>query len=229
MSRLCIRRRARPEPNFGRFPTEQELGRIAISAHALRRFVERLRPDIPSADQVAEAMAELEEIGSGLRSDPDQGQLNSYRQWMARHVQPHVMELIRCEGFWATRRPSWALSRTPADGWLQVGRMCLFPVAMHGKALVLATCENAANITWEHALDHGYTLVQKPYAVLTPTPKLTPLSWTAIAIKTLQGHPSQILDSRGARDHCPRDKLTPQRIRQEQRDRAACVFRERHR
>lgn len=228
MSRLSIRRRARPEPNFGRFPTEHELRRIAISAHALRRFVQRLRPDIPTANQMAEAMARLEEIGSGHRSDSEQGELNSYRQWMARYVQPHVMELIRCEGFWASSRPKWALSRTPADGWLQVGRMCLFPVAMHGDALVLATCENAASVTWEAALYRGYTLVPTPYTTLTSTPKLTPPSWAAIASRILRGRPVQVIDARPRSQH-PGDRQTPQHIWQEQRDRAARVFRERHR
>jgi hypothetical protein len=228
MLRLSIRRRARPEPNFGRFPTEHELRRITISAHAQRRFVQRLRPDIPTADQMAEAMEWLEEIGSGHRSGVEQGELNSYRQWMARHVQPHVMELIRCEGFWATRRPKWALSRTPADGWMQVGRMCLFPVAEHGDALVLTTCENAANVTWEAALYRGNTLVPKPYTVLTSTSKLKPPSWTAIAGRVLRGRPVQVIAARPRSQH-PGDEQTPQRMRQEQRDRAACMFRERHR
>ncbi len=54
-----------PEPNFGQLVTKEHIPGIAISAHALRRFVERLQPDIPGADQVAAAMARLEDLGSG--------------------------------------------------------------------------------------------------------------------------------------------------------------------
>lgn len=38
-----------PEPNFARLVTEQDLQTLTISAHALRRFVERLQPGIPGA------------------------------------------------------------------------------------------------------------------------------------------------------------------------------------
>jgi hypothetical protein len=46
---------------------------------------------------------------------------------MAKHVDPVVRNLIACEGFWATDRPCWPLSRTRWDGYLQLGRMCLSP------------------------------------------------------------------------------------------------------
>jgi len=52
-----------PEPNFARLLTDQDLHTLVISAHALRRFVERLQSDIPGADQIAEAMARLETWG----------------------------------------------------------------------------------------------------------------------------------------------------------------------
>jgi hypothetical protein len=73
------RRQAAPEPNFARLVSEQDLQAIVISAHALRRFVQRLQPEIPGAEQVAQAMARLEDLGSGNRSGPEQGQLNQYR------------------------------------------------------------------------------------------------------------------------------------------------------
>jgi hypothetical protein len=38
-----------PNPNFARLVTD--LPAIAISAHALRRFVEHLQPDVPGAEQ----------------------------------------------------------------------------------------------------------------------------------------------------------------------------------
>jgi hypothetical protein len=39
-----------PEPNFARLVTDQDLATIVISAHALRRFAQRVQPDIPGAD-----------------------------------------------------------------------------------------------------------------------------------------------------------------------------------
>ena len=104
-------RSTRPEPNFARLVTEQDLQRIVVSAHALRRFVQRLQPEIPGADQVAQAMARLEDLAR-RRSGPEQGQLNRYRDWTAKRVEPVVLDLIRCEGFWATDRPRWSLSRS---------------------------------------------------------------------------------------------------------------------
>jgi hypothetical protein len=177
---MTPRPRTTPEPNFYAVVTEQDLARLVISAHALRRFVERLQPDIPGADQVAEAMARLEGIGSGRRSGPEQAQLNRYRAWMASHVEPHVLELIRCEGFWATDRPRWSLSRTPSEGLLQIGRMCLFPSVVDGRESVLTTCTNGTNITWDIALERGYTLMPKPYTPYSPE-LLRPPSWPTIA------------------------------------------------
>ncbi len=57
-----------PNPNFARLLTEQDLDSLVISAHVLRRFVERLQPDIPGAEQVAESMARLEDIGKEITS-----------------------------------------------------------------------------------------------------------------------------------------------------------------
>jgi hypothetical protein len=152
-------------PNFARLPTPQDLATLTISAHALRRFVERLQPSIPGADQVAEVMARLEDLGSGNRSGPEQAQLSRYRDWMARHVEPVVLDLIACEGFWATARPRWSQSRTRSDGYLQVGRMCLFPAVTHDREIVLTTCTNGQGTTWDVALNRGYTLAPK-----SPTP-----------------------------------------------------------
>jgi len=103
----------RPEPNFARLVTEDGLSHIVVSAHALRRFIERVQPDIPGADRVAQAMARLEDIGSGRRSGPEQGQLNRYRDWMAKHAEPVVLDLIRCEG--CSARYLGAVSRPVRD------------------------------------------------------------------------------------------------------------------
>jgi hypothetical protein len=165
---VAMPRDQQPEPNFKALVTEEHLPGILITAHALRRFVQRLQPDIPGADQVAGAMERLEDIGSGNRSGPEQGQLNRYRDWMTKHVEPHVLELIRCEGFWATDRPRWSLSRTPSDRYLQVGGMCLFPAVLHGHEIVLTTCTNGRDTTWDIALVRDYTLMPKPFNELQP-------------------------------------------------------------
>lgn len=231
---------ARPEPNFARLLTEQDLRAIVISAHALRRFVERLQPDIPGADQVAKPMARLEDLGSGHRSGPEQGELNRYRDWMAKHVEPHVRDLIGCEGFWATERPHWAQSRTPSNGWLQVGGMCLFPVAKHGTEVVVTTCENGKDITWDIALERRYTLMPKPYTGYVP-PVLRVPPWPTIAIRAWRSrgqHPglvaafraersSAIENTRRENERRQADAATSRRQWKEQRDRAAQVFRER--
>jgi len=163
MHPMTTRTPTAPEPNFARLVSNQDLATLTISAHALRRFVERLQPGIPGAAQVAEAMARLEDLGSGNRSGPEQAQLNRYRDWMARHAEPVVRDLIACEGFWATERPRWSLSRTRSDDYLQVGRMCLFPAIADDRELVLTTCTNGRDTTWDVALDRGYTLMPKPH------------------------------------------------------------------
>jgi hypothetical protein len=171
-----------PEPNFAHPVTDQDLATLAISAHALRRFVQRLQPGIPGADQVAEAMAPLEDLGSGNRSGPEQGRLNRYRDWMARHVEPHVRDVIRCEGFWTSERPRWSRSDTKSAGYLQIGRMCGFPAADNDGIRTLTTCTNGRDITWDIALERRYTLIPKPY-IDHPPQLLRPPSWTTIAAR----------------------------------------------
>jgi hypothetical protein len=187
MDRTSTRRQTRPEPNFGRLVTQGDLEDIVISAHALRRFVERLQPDIPRADRIAEIMATLENIGSGNRSGPEQGQLRDYRNWMTRHVEPHVRDMIRCEGFWATTRPHWSRSRSSSARLLQVGGLCLFPAATYGQEVVLTTCVNGRDITWETALARSYTLIPKPYAHTTPDLLQAP-SWITTALEVWRSH-----------------------------------------
>jgi hypothetical protein len=171
-----------PEPNFARLLTEQDLATLVISAHALRRFVQRLQPDIPGADQVAGAMMPLEQIRGGKRTGREQVQLNRYRDWMTSHVEPQVRDIIRCEGFWTTVRPGWSRSDTPAAGYLQVGRMCGFPAANDDGQMILTTCTNASNVTWDIALDRAYTLVPKPYTRASPE-LFRPPPWTTIAAR----------------------------------------------
>ena len=145
-----------PEPNFKALVTHEHIPRIVVTGHALQCFVQRLEPSLPGADHVAKPMPRLEDLGSGHRSRPEQGQLNRYREWMAEHVQPHLLQSIRCEGFRATERPRWYRSSTPADGWLQVGGLCLFPIAIDDERVFLTTCEcgtaNDSDVTWDIAL-----------------------------------------------------------------------------
>ncbi len=164
----------RREPNYARQVTSDELARIVISAHALRRFVQRLAPGIPGADRVADSMATLEDLGTGNRTGQEQGELNRYRDWMSKHVEPHVRDLIASEGFWTTERPSWSRSNTPSDGYLQVGGMCGFPVAIDDQTIVLMTCTNGKDITWEIALQRGYTLMPRPFTMPQPIPHRAP-------------------------------------------------------
>jgi hypothetical protein len=234
-------RNTRPEPNFARLITEDDLRRIAISAHALRRFVQRLQPTIPGADQVAEAMTRFEDIGSGNRSGPEQGQLNRYRDWMAKHVEPVVLDLIRVEGFWTTERPRWSRSDTPSDGYLQIGRMCGFPAVMHGHEIVLTTCTNGRDTTWDIALARGYTLMPKPLAAPAPAllrrpnwPTLLARAWRSRSKHTgflaaLRAERSEAIEQ--TRQENDRRRANAKYARhqwQQQRDRAAEVFRERH-
>lgn len=230
-----------PEPNFYCLVTEQDLASLVISAHALRRFVERLQPDIPGANQVAEPMARLEDLGSGNRSGPEQAQLNRYRDGMAIHVEPHVRDLIRCEGFWTTERPRWSRSDTRSAGYLQVGRMCGFPAAGHDHELALTTCTNGRDITWDIALDRGYTLMPKPYIDYAPQLVRAP-SWTRIAARAWRAraqHKGLLAAFRAERstaieqirlenERRQADTQAFQRRWQEQRDHAARAFRERH-
>jgi hypothetical protein len=155
--------KTRIAPNFGSRVTECDLAHIAVSAHALRRFVERLQPGIPGGAEVAAAMACLEQPVPVNRSASQQALLNHYRDWMARQVQPYIMQLIRAEGYWATARPPWSRSSTPADGLLQIASMCLFPAARHGQKIVLATCTNGRGMTWEVAFRCGYVGVPRPF------------------------------------------------------------------
>jgi hypothetical protein len=239
---MSPRARRGPEPNFGRLVSEKELREIVLSAHSMQRFVQRLAPDLGGADQVAEAMAHLEGIGSGRRSGEEQAQLARYRYWMTKHVQPLILELIRCEGFWATERPRWSRSRTPSDGYLQVGGMCLFPAAVRGSQIVLITCTNGDRITWDLALERGYTLMPKPGILHTPEPLRAP-SWLTIlawAWRARRRHDGLIAAARLERARALEDTRlqnrrrqadpeAPQRMWREQRDTARTVFRERHR
>lgn len=238
---MSPRRLSTPEPNFAQLVTEQDLRALVISAHALRRFVERLQPDVPRAGEIAAAMAPLEDLGSGNRSGPEQVQLNRYRDWMANHVQEHVVELICCEGFWTTERPRWSRSEKASYGYLQVGRMCGFPAARNDGVLVLTTCTNGRDITWDIALRRGYTLMPKPYTGYIP-PLRRPPPWRTIALRAWRSRSrhkgflaafraertAAMQDAQRENERAAADHQSAERAYQALRDKAQRTFRERH-
>jgi hypothetical protein len=167
---MSTARDTQPEPNFARLVTEDDLASIDISAHALQRFVDRLQPGIPGAARAAQTMGRLEEIPSGTRSQRERNQLREHRDWLRAHVEPLIRDLLLCEGFWATERPRWSQSRTPSDAHVQIGGLCYWPAARDpGRpGLTLTTCTNGPDITWDIAIERGYTLIPKPYTQRVP-------------------------------------------------------------
>jgi hypothetical protein len=160
-----------PEPNFERLLTEHDLDSIEISAHALQRFVSRLQPGIPGAGRVAQMAGTLKAIPSQRRSQRERNQLRQHRDWLRAHVEPLVRDLLRCEGFWATARPRWSQSRTQSSAHLQIGGLCYWPAARDPgqSGMTLTTCTNGADITWDMALQRGYTLIPEPLSQRVPT------------------------------------------------------------
>lgn len=178
MSRLPAA--SKPEPNFGRFITDEEIGNLSSKPHALARFVERLQPGIPGADVVAARLHALEVKRERARLSGSQyTQLQRDRTWLTQNVGPHVFDLIAMEGFWATSRPQWSRSQTPSEALLQVGGLCLFPVAFNENEWALKTCVNGSK-TWEEALARGFTLAPKPL-FLAPVANVRPRGWLALA------------------------------------------------
>jgi len=119
--------------------------------------------------------------------------------------------------------------------------MCGFPAAMHGAEIVLTTCTNGRDITWDIALARGNTLMPKPYTGYVP-PVLRAPSWTTIAARAWHSrrHHYRLLaafraersgateDTRRENERRQAEADTSRRRWKEQRDRAAGVFRERH-
>ena len=104
------RRRQRPEPNFAPLVTEQDLSRIVISAHALRRFIGARcsQQGIPGAEQVARGDGSSKT--SARATAPGPATAEPLPRLDGQHVKPVVLDLIRREGFWTTERPRWSLS-----------------------------------------------------------------------------------------------------------------------
>ncbi len=172
---------------------------------------------------------------------PEQARLNRYRDWMARHVDPHVRDVIRCEGFWTTERPRWSRSDTQSAGYLQIGRMCGFPAAGYDHELTLTTCTNGRDITWDTALTRGYTLMPKPYTGHIP-PLVQSPPWTTLALRAWRSrsnHKGLLAAFRAERtnaiDHTRRENKRAAANRQAAKDGYAAqwehaqrAFRERH-
>ena len=119
--------------------------------------------------------------------------------------------------------------------------MCLFPSVVDGRQIVLTTCTHGTNITWDVALQRGYTLMPKPYIEHAPQPLRAP-SWTTIAARAWRARAQHngllaalraeraeaIEDTRRENVRRQADSDAARRQWQDQRDRAARTFRERH-
>ena len=240
---MSTARDTQPEPNFARLVTEDDLASIEISAHALQRFVDRLQPGIPGAARAAQTMGRLEGIPSGTRTQRERNQLREHRDWLRAHVQPVIRDLLISEGFWATERPRWSQSRTPSDAHVQIGGLCYWPAARDPgqPGVTLTTCTNGRDITWDIALDRGYTLMPKPYTQRVPAhvkasgwPELIRRAW-----RTRNKHSGLLRALRIARtttkEHAKRENQraeaehqTAKNTHRAQREHAQRTFRERH-
>jgi hypothetical protein len=60
--------------------------------------------------------------------------------------------------------------------------MCLFPAVVHSHKIVLTTCTNGRDTTWDIALARGYTLMPKPYTHYSPDLLRAP-SWITSALR----------------------------------------------
>lgn len=237
-------RHPQPEPNFARLVTEADLDFIEISAHALRRFVDRLKPGIPGAARAAQTMGRLEAIPWDRRSQRERNQLREHRDWLRTHVEPLIRDLLMCEGFWATERPRWSQSRTPSDAHVQIGGLCYWPAAKDPghHTVTLTTCTNGRNITWETALERSYTLIPKPYTQRVPA-RVKALGWPELigrAWRSRHKQPGLLRALRNERavtkEHARRqneqamaDHQTAKDAYQAQWQGAQRTFRERHR
>ena len=119
--------------------------------------------------------------------------------------------------------------------------MCGFPAATHGHEIVLTTCTNRRDITWEDALARRYTLMPKPFVDHAPQLLRSP-SWITIAIRAWRSrhhhpgllaafraeHSDAIENTRRENERRQADADTSRRQWQKQRDHAAQAFRERH-
>lgn len=231
-------RQARPEPNFSSFFLPEQLRETDITAHAIVRYVERLQPGIPGADEIARTASRLEKARS--RTPGQRQELGRCHAWLHEHVRSSIEELIVIEGFWATGRPHWCRSRTHSDGHLQVGGLCYFPMALDNGRAVLTTCETTRDVTWDTALQRGYTLIPKPLFYsrrkLWPRPfsKVLRRAWrsrrerggliTALAAEKAKASE----DLRLARERQNDEIQQAQEQWRTQRDRAFRTFRERH-
>ena len=60
--------------------------------------------------------------------------------------------------------------------------MCLFPAVIHSHEIVLTTCTNGRDTTWDTALARGYTLMPKPFSAPPPTLVRAP-SWLTLVAR----------------------------------------------
>ena len=120
--------------------------------------------------------------------------------------------------------------------------MCLFPAVNDGREVVLTTCTNGRDTTWEIALVRGYTLMPKPYIGRGPEllrrPSLAEIAGRAWRSRARHKgllaafgaeRAAAVEETRRENERRQADGERARRRWQEQRDRAARTFRERHR
>ncbi len=119
--------------------------------------------------------------------------------------------------------------------------MCLFPAVIHSHEIVLTTCTNGRDTTWDTALARGYTLIPKPFNELQPNQlrRAGSLEILRRAWRTRREHSGLVAAFRAERSEAieqtrlenerrQADTNSAQRRWQEQHDRARDAFRMRH-
>jgi len=105
-----LRAQRRPAPHRARPQPHRRLSARAQTVH---------RAPCPASPAPSKSPKQWRDWKTSARATapgPEQGQLNRYRDWMAKHVEPVVLDAIRCEGFWATDRARDAFRRRHASG-----------------------------------------------------------------------------------------------------------------
>lgn len=96
-----------------------------------------------------------------------------------RDIEPILRDLLLIEGTWTAQPPHWALSRKPADTYLQIGTwMCLLgrsdTFRGRGHYSIVTAINGPAHNDWANALKHGYIHLPPPPPRFAPSrPRVT--------------------------------------------------------
>ncbi len=96
-----------------------------------------------------------------------------------RDIEPILRDLLLIEGTWTAQPPHWALSRKPADTYLQIGTwMCLLgrsdTYRGRGHYSIVTAINGPAHNDWANALKHGYIHLPPPPPRFEPSrPRVT--------------------------------------------------------